>query len=795
MPASTLAFASQGLVADEDAGTVQLDVVLHTTLVALGKDASVTVSDEATGSAESGGDYAAFAPLVVTFPAGSTDGAVQAVTLVLLDDTTIEGADESVRLLLSGASGAALGSPKRTTVTLLDGEQASLQFVSGASATIDESNTSYTVTVELSFPPGVSLGADVSARLSDTGAGTATSGADYASFPAQTLVFPAGSPSASTQSRMVDVQDDSLVEGDESVRLGLSQPSSGTSIGSLSSHQLTISDDDGTGESFLYASEGPTGVENPLAYNAQLDLGSEIVGAGPNAGTLVRIENIGGSPLALGAPRLTGPHPNDFAVEIESAPLPAPTDPSADGFQLAPDTESPLVPARAALGGPAALELDLGLLAQLTRLQRATVHGFALPGRGLVTLELRRLPPPFAPGAVLSVDGVSLPGGPRVLLGDLSLWSGTLLEIEGSRVFLALSSEAAQGFIELPGSDDRLLHVVPAQGSRPAGAPPTCRVLSDWQVAALGPMESAPVCAGALDVPGSAGLPSAPASPDLPGTAPLTAADCAVAVETDWQLYQQFGSVAGVTSYVTQMFAAISDRYLTDVQTTLSIAYLGVYTSSGDPWTSQDSGGDSSALLNEFRGAWNASGWPAPADLAHFVSGASLGGGIAYVNVLCNQSFGYGVSGNINGMINWGGWTGQPGGLTWDFVVVAHEIGHNFGANHTHSYCPPLDKCYTNCQGGTVCSQGTLMSYCHTCSGGMNNIDLVFHPVVANVMRTAVNSSCLGLSALAGGDWVQYLVRFNPLTATGTRNANLDFPHDASNQPTPFRIRLTGDAN
>ena len=88
---------------------------------------------------------------------------------------------------------------------------------------------------------------------------------------------------------------------------------------------------------------------------------------------------------------------------------------------------------------------------------------------------------------------------------------------------------------------------------------------------------------------------------------------------------------------------------------------------------------------------------------------------------------------------------------------------------------------------------GRILSSYET-GGGMNNIDLHFHPVVANVMRNAVNASCLGQSALAGGDYVQYLVRFNPLTATGTRTANLLFQHDATNQPTPFRIRLTGDA-
>ena len=62
---------------------------------------------------------------------------------------------------------------------------------------------------------------------------------------------------------------------------------------------------------------------------------------------------------------------------------------------------------------------------------------------------------------------------------------------------------------------------------------------------------------------------------------------------------------------VTALIAAVADRYTTDAQVTLSIAYLGVYTTAGDPWTSQDGGGNASALLDEFRAAWNSSGWPA----------------------------------------------------------------------------------------------------------------------------------------------------------------------------------------
>jgi len=85
------------------------------------------------------------------------------------------------------------------------------------------------------------------------------------------------------------------------------------------------------------------------------------------------------------------------------------------------------------------------------------------------------------------------------------------------------------------------------------------------------------------------------------------------------------------------------------------------------------------------------------------------------------------------------------------------------------------------------------MSYCHLC-GGMDNIDLEFGPMISNIMRNSVNSSCLGLSSLTGGDYVQYLVRFAPWGGTGVRTGALQFAHDAPNATTPFRIQLRGTA-
>jgi len=91
----------------------------------------------------------------------------------------------------------------------------------------------------------------------------------------------------------------------------------------------------------------------------------------------------------------------------------------------------------------------------------------------------------------------------------------------------------------------------------------------------------------------------------------------------------------------------------------------------------------------------------------------------------------------------------QQGPANWDFMVTAHEIGHNFGSPHTHDYCPPLDECappgyFGGCQTQQVCTnQGTIMSYCHLCSGGLANVTTYFHPQNVIDMRAWVEGTCL----------------------------------------------------
>merc|ERR1712086_1072089 len=142
-------------------------------------------------------------------------------------------------------------------------------------------------------------------------------------------------------------------------------------------------------------------------------------------------------------------------------------------------------------------------------------------------------------------------------------------------------------------------------------------------------------------------------------------------------------------------------------------------------------------------------------DVAHLFTGIEEGG-LAYLGTVCSGSSGYntGVS-SIRGK-----WKGeqQPSAYNWDLIVTAHELGHNMGSGHSHSYNPPIDQCVScagaapgeSCGGAAAkpvsssdpkCVQGTVMSYCHLC-GGSKNIIMAFHPRAIDKIRTNMDSNC-----------------------------------------------------
>lgn len=390
--------------------------------------------------------------------------------------------------------------------------------------------------------------------------------------------------------------------------------------------------------------------------------------------------------------------------------------------------------------GELVLSPDHGAIDSLQGLRHVALSGFPTPGGEQLVLELERIDL----GRLrfgFRVDGLARP---RLLDGlGLSVWRGGVRGDAGSNAMLAFGHYGSNGWVEAGGERFHLVARPDGNGDYFLG---DVLVTTDALLARRGLVAELGCSLEALPQMQGEERPPAPTVPNLyvGSGGPCALKECTVAMETDYQLFQVFGSLNAMTTYVTTLLTFISNRYETQVGTILTFPYLQFYTNSNDPWSSQDGGGGSVDLLYEFRSAWLGN-VPANARLAHFMSGANLGGGVAWLDVLCNDQYNFAVSGNINGNVSF---PVQQAPTNWDFMVIAHELGHNFASPHTHDYCPPLDQCapsgyFGQCQNQQVCtSSGTIMSYCHLCAGGTDNITTFFHPSAAAVMTSAAQS-CL----------------------------------------------------
>ena len=213
--------------------------------------------------------------------------------------------------------------------------------------------------------------------------------------------------------------------------------------------------------------------------------------------------------------------------------------------------------------------------------------------------------------------------------------------------------------------------------------------------------------------------------------------------ECDYKLFTDKGSdVALATDYVTGLFNQIATLYANDnVTVVISEVYMW---SSPDPYASY---GSTASVLNIFR---STKGVNYNGNIAHFLTTRNLGGGIAYLDVICSKSSAFGVSAISTTYKN------VPT-YSWSVEVVTHELGHNLGSPHTHS-CSwpggPIDNCFGqegSCSPGLPpVNSGTIMSYCHLTSYGINLAN-GFGPLPGDRIRSRVAAgSCLSSGSGSG---------------------------------------------
>jgi hypothetical protein len=187
------------------------------------------------------------------------------------------------------------------------------------------------------------------------------------------------------------------------------------------------------------------------------------------------------------------------------------------------------------------------------------------------------------------------------------------------------------------------------------------------------------------------------------------------------------GTVAGALAAQITTMNRVNGIFLKDfalkmniVANNSSIIYINAVT---DPYTNNNG----STMLTENINNLSAIIGNANYDIGHVFS--TGGGGVAYLNSPCGSFKGGGVTGS-----------GSPVGDAFDIDYVAHEMGHQFGGNHSYN-----NSCGGNVNNGTAFEPGsgtTIMGYAGICPPDIqNHSNAYFHGGNLSEMHTFINGS------------------------------------------------------
>ena len=320
---------------------------------------------------------------------------------------------------------------------------------------------------------------------------------------------------------------------------------------------------------------------------------------------------------------------------------------------------------------------------------------------------------------------------------DISLFRGTIADVNDSRVVLGISPRGCHGFLW---SGQKGYVITPNRWTSEAPGD-LCHVIHE--LSELPEPDPAEVsgCGGTLEpTEGPEPADLAPVNIEAAQSRSLR-----VALECDYEYWDRFNDLHDALEYVYILFGAGNDIFQRDVSVKITLNFIRIWTTINDPYSY--TGGGSEAL-DEFKNYWQANHNPGKPgfierDIAHMLSSRGINGWGWQGNALCNYDRSYSCSG--------GNHTGPtlPECLVHDVGIVFHEFGHNSNAQHTHDFNPPIDCCVAEGQcTAQDCNDvpSTIMSYCHHCPGGRNNILHQFHALNIARMRTEIDSSCLWLS-------------------------------------------------
>lgn len=278
------------------------------------------------------------------------------------------------------------------------------------------------------------------------------------------------------------------------------------------------------------------------------------------------------------------------------------------------------------------------------------------------------------------------------------------------------------------------------------------------------------------------GMPS-PLSPPAPlldlgvDTVTATPRAAVVAIDVDHELLvNRFGgtsaaNLTAATNWIADLFATMNVMYVRDLDVMLQQGTTRLRTGA-TPYTIAANAAASQADLTSFGNYWQGNESGTSRAFTALLSGQMTSGfsasGIAWINSYCHPQ-GNGGSYSVNKVF-----TSAQVGVDLSARIVGHELGHNFGASHTHCTSASsgafpvasgtIDQCYKGeggCYSGPVSCPtsgpgaplGSVMSYCNQgspngASCGQNALQ--FHPVQVSKLSSLIaqntQSGCLAAS-------------------------------------------------
>lgn len=241
----------------------------------------------------------------------------------------------------------------------------------------------------------------------------------------------------------------------------------------------------------------------------------------------------------------------------------------------------------------------------------------------------------------------------------------------------------------------------------------------------------------------------------IEGTERNSMAKCVpIYVECDYDMYTRHNnSEASVLAFVSALVNETATIYANE-QIDISLSDVKVWTTP-DPYANLNS---TLSVLQKF-GQLTKNNYNGR--LAHFISTRQLGGGVAWLDVLCSDYFTfsgqhagpYAVSASMGTSI-----TTFPT-YSWNVEVFAHEMGHNMGSPHTQNCSwngnnTAIDAC-SSTEGGCPSTYGacppgggTIMSYCHLTNCGID-FNNGFGPQPGALIRNRYNNAACALACTA----------------------------------------------